>query len=207
MLDESGKFETTIVTDYKILDSAQELGRYDVLILNGAFLENIPKNTSQISYSIGDQAKKNLLDFVCNGKGFYAQHLASASWESWEDFAKMEGRRFVRLKSGHAARVPFEVKIENPEHAITKGMKDFTADDECYARLSIYSEVDILATAFAEFSKAREPMVMAHEYGKGHVVISTFGHDVKAMSSPEYCTLLLRSIAWAATGKASDSSP
>jgi type 1 glutamine amidotransferase len=44
-------------------------------------------------------------------------------------------------------------------------------------------------------------MVMAHEYGKGHVVVNTLGHDVKAMKTPETRIIIARSVEWAATGK------
>jgi len=201
ILEATHKFSVDVMEDYKILSSAADLAKYDVLILNGAFYDKPGKGKEpQPVFVIEDQAKKNLLDFVNNGKGFYAQHLASVSWDSWDDFAKMEGQRWVRGKSGHASREPFEVKITNPEHPITRGLNNFTTDDECYARFGIFSEVDILATGFSKMSNVDEPMLMAHSYGKGHVVISTLGHDVKAMLTPETRIIIARGVEWAATG-------
>ena len=68
ILVDSGKFDVQVSEDLKPLESAEALKPYDVLVLN-RFNRKAP---------LSDVAKKNLLDFVRGGKGFYLQHLASA---------------------------------------------------------------------------------------------------------------------------------
>jgi len=42
---------------------------------------------------------------------------------------------------------------------------------------------------------------MALTYGKGRIFHTTEGHDVVAMSSPDFVVTLQRGTEWAATGK------
>ena len=46
-----------------------------------------------------------------------------------------------------------------------------------------------------------EPMAIVQPYGKGRTFFLVPGHDVLAMSSPAWRTLMLRGAEWAATGK------
>ncbi len=41
---------------------------------------------------------------------------------------------------------------------------------------------------------------MALEYGKGRVFHTTFGHDIRALSSADFAVILQRGAEWAATG-------
>src|SRR5210317_1365441 len=63
--------------------------------------------------TISGQAKENLLEFVKKGKGFYVQHLASASFSEWDEFGKLCGRNGVMGTSGHGPRAVFGTKVVN----------------------------------------------------------------------------------------------
>ncbi len=71
--------------------------------------------------TISDQAKENLLDFVKDGKGFYVQHLASASFKEWDAFGKLCGRKWVMGTSGHGPRSVIAAKIRRQGTSVTKG--------------------------------------------------------------------------------------
>ena len=193
ILLDSGKFDVQVSEDLKPLESADGLKGYDVLVLN-RFNRKAP---------LSDAAKKNLLDFVRGGKGFYVQHLASASFSDWDDFGKLCGRHWVMGKSGHGPRGVFAAKITDEKHPITAGLKDFQADDELYAKMQGSEKINVLVEADSDFSKKTEPLVFWLPYGQGRVVHSTFGHDAKAIATPEVTTIIMRGIEWAATGKVS----
>ena len=59
----------------------------------------------------------------------------------------------------------------------------------------------MLVEAYSDWSKKTEPLVFWLPYGQGRVVHSTFGHDAKAIATPEVTTIIVRGVEWAATGK------
>ncbi len=191
ILVDSGRFDVQVSEDLKPLESSDALNAYDVLVLNRY------NRTAPLS----DTAKKDLLDFVRGGKGIYVQHMASASFPKWDDFGKLCGRYWVMGKSGHGPRGVFAAKITTEKHPITAGLKDFQADDELYSKLEGSEPVQVLVEAYSDFSKKTEPLVFVKEFGKGRVVHSTFGHDAKAIATPEVTTIIVRGVEWAATGK------
>lgn len=188
----SGRFEVRVCEDAGVLDSATSLARYDLIFLD---LYNAKTPT------LSDVAKENLLQFVKGGKGLALAHLSSASFKEWEEFHKMCGRYWVMGKSGHGPRGVFKARIVNKENPITKGLEDFEADDELYAKLQGDGPINVLVEADSDWSKKTEPLVFTVEYGKGRVFHETFGHDAKAIRNPSVQKLLQRGSAWAATGK------
>jgi len=191
ILLKSGKFDVRVSEDPNILDSKTLAKNYDVIYF-AIFARTMP--------TLSDAAKENLLSFVEAGKGFVVQHLASASYGDWPEFGKLCGRYWVMKKSGHGPRNPFEVKIVNKEHPITKGLPDFTADDELYAKLQGDEKIEVLASAASDWSKQVEPLIFVRDYGKGRVFHQCFGHDPKALDQPTIQQLIIRGTEWAATG-------
>ena len=191
VLVDSGRFDVQVTEDLKPLESADTLNAYDVVVFN-RYNQKAP---------LSDAAKKNLLDFVRSGKGFYLQHLASASFPKWDDFGKLCGRYWVMGKSGHGPRGVFTATIADKDHPVTAGLKDFQADDELYAKLAGSEPVHVLVEAYSDLSKKTEPLVFVQEFGKGRVFHSAFGHDAKAIATPEVTTIIVRGVEWAATGK------
>jgi len=188
----SGRFDVKVCEDPLILDSSAALKGYDVIVLT-RFDRGTPKMT--------DQAKANLLGFVKGGKGFYVQHLGSASFPKWDEFGKLCGRKWVMGTSGHNARSVFEVKVVNKTHPITQGIANFKIFDELYSKLQGDTEIDVLVSAYSDFSDKEEPLVFARPYGKGRSVHNALGHDFKAILNPSMAKLIRRSVEWAATGK------
>jgi len=188
----SDRFDVKVCEDPLILESEAALKGYDVIVLT-MFHRGTPKMTGQ--------AKENLLNFVKGGKGFYVQHLASASFGKWEEFGKLCGRKWVMGTSGHGARSVFDVKVDNTEHPITAGMKDFKIFDELYSKLQGDEKIEVLVSAYSDWSKQTEPLVFVRPYGKGRSVHNALGHDFKAILNPSMQTLIRNGVEWAATGK------
>lgn len=151
-----------------------------------------------------DQAKENLLNYVKSGKGFFVQHLATASFPKWEEFGKLCGRKWVMGTSGHGPRSDFTSKIVAKEHPITKGLTDFTTNDELYAKLQGAEEIHVLVQADSDWSKKTEPLIFVKNYGQGRVVHNAYGHDGKALKTPNVQKIIIRGTEWAATGKVTE---
>jgi uncharacterized protein len=192
VLTAAGKFDVKVVENPSVLETADSLKEYDLIFLN-FYNAKMP--------TISDQAKENLLAFVKGGKGFAISHLASASFKEWDEFRKMVGRYWVMGKSGHGPRAPFKAVIKNKDHPITKGMQDFEADDELYAKLLGDVPINVLVTADSDWSKKTEPLAFTLEYGQGRVFHEAFGHDGKVIKSEGVAKLIQRGCEWAATGK------
>ena len=181
-----------VCEDPAILESATALKAYDVIVFM-LFNKSVPM--------LSDAGKENLLNFVKSGKGFYVQHLASASYGDWKEFGKLCGRHWVMGTSGHGPRSVFKCDIAKPEHPITAGLEPFKIFDELYAKLQSDEEIEVLVSADSDWSDQTEPMVFVRKYGKGRSVHNALGHDRKAIMNPTCRTLIARGVEWAATGK------
>ncbi len=195
ILVSSGKFDVKISEDPLILESATALKNYDVIafLIYSAKLAELPA-----------QAQENLLNYVKGGKGFFVQHMATASFPKWEAFGKLCGRKWVMGTSGHGPRAPFQVKVIDKQHPITAGLSDFEVDDELYAKLQGNAKIQVLVTADSDWSKKTEPLIFVQNYGNGRVVHNAFGHDRKALMTPNVQKIIVRGTEWAATGKVTE---
>ena len=196
VLDASGKFDVTVVEDLEILGKKDDLQKYDLVVF-------MRYNTKK-GWEPPDEAKANLLDFVKGGKGFTVCHLASASFNKWEEWNKLCGRYWVMGKSGHGPRSVFTAKIADKDNAITKGVADFEVDDELYAKLLGEEKIHVLVEAYSDWSKKTEPLLFTLGYGQGRVFHNAFGHDAKPIKTPAVVKLMVRGCEWAATGKVSE---
>lgn len=188
----SKRFCVKVCEDPFILESQAALARYDVIVL-AMYNATTP--------AITEKAQENLVAFVRDGKGFFVQHIASASFKEWKEFGKLCGRKWVFGTSGHGPRKPFEVKVVKKDHPITKGIENFEVDDELYAKLQGDEPIEVLMEAYSDWSKKVEPLLFTLPYGKGRVVYNTFGHDGKALRTPSVAKLIVQGVEWAATGK------
>lgn len=191
VLEETGRFDVRISEDPGIFESSS-LNHYDVVVLNyGYWTAPDPS----------DEAKAGLLNFVKQGKGLVALHFSCSSFQDWEEYRELLGRVWVKNVGGHGPRGKFQVNIKSKDHPLTKGVVDFETDDELYAKLSGDAEIEVLASAYSEWSGKVEPILFLKNYGKGRVVHNVLGHDMRARRSSSYQTLLRRGVEFAATGK------
>ncbi|OHB64582.1 MAG: hypothetical protein A2Y77_12850 [Planctomycetes bacterium RBG_13_62_9] len=191
----SGKFDVKVSEDPLILESATALNKYDAIVFT---------IYAQKQGELPGQAQENLLNYVKSGKGFFVQHLATASFPKWEEFGKLCGRKWVMGTSGHGPRGDFTSKIVDKEHPITKGLTDFTTNDELYAKLQGNEDIHVLVQADSDWSKKTEPLIFVKNYGQGRVVHNAYGHDRKALMTPSVQKIIIRGTEWAATGKVTE---
>lgn len=197
------------VTETPSKDLTEEnLAKYDVLLLNYKDTQN-GKPESRWS----EDNKKAFIDAVKGGKGLVVYHHASSAFIGKGDFDKEFEKAIAggwRRQGNHGKRHEFNVTIRKADHPITKGLPaEFAhSNDELYQNSVMFDDSTVLATAFsdktidAKNSGKHEPVVWVASYGKGRVCENVLGHDVAAMKSLGFQTLLIRGVEWAATGDA-----
>jgi type 1 glutamine amidotransferase len=181
------RMEVETVENPNVLASEKPFS-FDVLLLH--FKNHEPLDDDE-------QARKNLTRFVHDGKGLVLVHFACGAFEDWPEFDDLVGRVWDK-KNGQDRRRRFTVRIADKEHEITRGLKDFETDDELYTCLTGDKEIRVLAQAVSRSTGKPHPMALVTESGKGRVFLTTLGHDVKAIRTPEFGEFLRRGAAWSA---------
>ena len=158
-----------------------------------------------MSKTIGEQEKKDFLDCLKAGKGMVVWHHAYCSYQEWSEYRNIIGGRYHEKPwtdsngvehpaSTYRHDVRFRVKVADPKHPVTKGIKDFDILDEAYGRGVVNSGVHIL---LATDEPASTPSVAwTNRYGKSKIVTILLGHDNHAWSNPGFEKLLTQAIMW-----------
>jgi type 1 glutamine amidotransferase len=186
-LEEDPRIDATIIEDPEFLASPL-IADYDVVLLE--FYNPQPLRHQA-------RAQANLAKFVEQGKGLVVLHFSCGAFATWPEYADLAGRVWDR-KNTHDPRGPYQVKIVDRQHPITRGMGDFEADDELYICLTGDKKMDVLATAKSKMNGKDYPMALVMPYGRGRVFNTPLGHDGKAIAMPGVAKLLQRGVLWAA---------
>src|SRR5882672_5709436 len=178
--------------------TADNLAKYDVLLLN---YRNTAKGAKENPASVWtDQNKKAFTEAVKGGKGLVVYHHASSAFVGDDAFDK-EFEKIIaggwRKQGFHGKMHEFTITVRK-DHPITRGIEQFKhGRDELYQNSLITSGSEVLATAFSDLNKdpkntnKHEPIVWVSKYGNGRVCENVLGHDVEAMQSPGFKTLLI----------------
>ncbi len=187
MLSADRRFEVHRAEDPELL-AAPALGKYQVVFLHYRNLQPL----AQI-----ETMKRNLAAYVRGGGGLVAIHGALGAFPDWPEYVRIVGRVWGP-KTGHDRRGPFPVTVCDTQHPLTRGLTQFTADDELFSGLTGDTPVQVLATAASKRAAAEVPIAFTLQYGQGRVFGSTLGHDAQAIRTPGTAELLRRACRWAA---------
>ena len=120
----------------------------------------------------------------------------------------------VIQRRGSGPRETFTVKVDKPDHPITKGLPTtfMHVPDELYGWLrGPAKNLTVLATAFAPKEKGgageHEPLLFTVEYGKGRVFQNALGHAPEHLKSVSFIVTFQRGAEWAACGKVTQELP
>jgi len=209
ILSEGGRIRPDVTTTPAKDLTAENLARYDVLLLN---YKDTPKGGDDTKWS--DANKEAFLNAVKGGKGLVVYHHASSAFTkpNWEEFEKATGGGW-RSQGYHGPKLEFVVKKTDVKHPIFEGLPSQFSHviDELYSNSLMVPGNVVLATAYSDPSKPRgtgkdEAVIWVNQYGEGRVYNNALGHDTTALADPQLKEWLRRGVEWAATGKISDAS-
>jgi type 1 glutamine amidotransferase len=144
-----------------------------------------------------DQGKA-VKQFVENGGAALFLHNVTHVGLTDPDFRHVLGAAYA----GHPPIRTFKVKVTNPDHPITKGVKDFIiTDEQHYMKYDKDPKHLFLQTVNEEgldYDK-QGPTAFAgwsYDYGKGRVCYLSPGHMLKVLWNPEYVKLQHNAVRW-----------
>ena len=198
LLEDTGRYETTIVEDAAILESPA-LGKYDVLV--------VLADRRDHEFHLSTPQQQALLDAVEGGLGYVSIHGADNSAPDWVPaWREMLGGVFshVGLPDSKTRKGTYRVEIAESDHPIVKGLDDFDLNDELYYQIQMQPGVQPLATV--ELEGQDWPVAWTRTYGEGRVFHTPLGHrdfgpdKDDPLRNPGMARLLMQGIIWVADG-------
>ena len=188
ILDAGKDFQDVVIQPDPNFIASDEFLTFDVAIFDF-------RNQNPLAQE--EKVEANLLKFLDTAnKGLVTVHWASGAFPYWPEFVNIVGRA---QQSVHDRRGPFTVKIVNPNHPITRDMKDYETNDELFWDTKLGNRtITPVAVATSNVHFADFPMALELQYNRARVFNTTMGHDVKALKVPGTTDLIRRGTAWAA---------
>jgi type 1 glutamine amidotransferase len=155
---------------------------------------------------ISDETKADLLAWLKAGKGFVVLHHAIASYQEWPEYWKIIGARYYlqkktvdgveKARSAYKHGMHFTIHVADPDHPVTRGVKDFEIHDETYNLFDVAKDVHPLLTT--DEPESNKIIGWAKTYEAARVVYLQSGHDHFAYENPNYQQILKQAIRWTA---------
>lgn len=167
--------------------------RHDKEILRDGGLD--PYDVCIICATMDDitaEQEQGIVDFVKKGRRLLGIHSATVVHESRTAYINLIGGRFTHHSHYHE----FKVRIEEKDHPITEGIKDFKIVDELYVLDRTPNKALVLATA--SWEGREQPLLYLKTEGKGRVLYNALGHDQAAFNALPFQRLVIQGISWLA---------
>ncbi|HSU56380.1 MAG TPA: ThuA domain-containing protein, partial [Candidatus Dormibacteraeota bacterium] len=172
----------------------EHAGSYDVLVLYDMW-KDIP-----------EQAQKDFIDRLKEGKGLVVLHHALCGYQNWPEYENIIGGRYYTDKvvvngvekpvGSYKHDLHFRIHVADPDHPVTRGIKDFDTHDETYKNFEVLKECHALLTTDEPTSS--NPIAWSKMYEKSRVVYIQSGHDHFAYENSNYQRLVRQAIRWVA---------
>lgn len=156
------------------------------------------KYAAKPKFWIKPEQGKAVRSFVENGGSALFLHNVTHVGLTDPDFRHVLGAAYA----GHPPIRTFKVKVTNPDHPITKGVKDFIVTDEQHYMIYDKDRKNIFLETVNEqgldYNKqgATAPGGWAYDYGKGRVAYLSPGHLLTVLWNPEYVKLQQNAVKW-----------
>lgn len=158
-------------------------------------------NKPHVMWITGEQGR-DLRTWVEKGGSAWFFHNASYISGANEDFRHVEGALFT----GHTPVRPYRMEIVNPDHPITRGVRDFVITEEQHFLTYDKDPAHVLARSVNDDGLEFEgsggnqgstcEACWAYDYGRGRVCFMAPGHTIPTFWNPEYVKLQQNAVRW-----------
>jgi hypothetical protein len=158
----------------------------------------VPAREARPHYWITPAQGKAVKEFVQRGGSALFMHNVTYVSPHNDDFRDVLGA----VTEGHPPIRTFQVKVKNPDHPITRGVRDFVVTDEQHYVQYQKDPKHLLLESVNEAGLtwknlgATSPAGWAYDYGQGRVCYLAPGHLLTALWNPEYVKLQQNAVRW-----------
>ena len=167
---------------------------YDVIVLYN------------MTQEISAKRRANFVRLLDDGVGLVVLHHSVLAFQKWPEYKKIVGGRLYLedtvedgiegKKLGYKHGVNYTIRIEDENHPITKGLRDFEIHDETYNNGVVEPSSHILLTTDEPTSDRIIGWVSG--YDKGKVCFIEPGHGTIIFGDENYRRLVAQAIRWCA---------
>ncbi len=175
---------------------------YDVVIFYN-FHREAPGSEQRIWRRPAREALQSLGE---SKQGIIVLHHALDAFPKWDFWSDLVGFDRMAWAAANDVQLHFDetipVTLADPEHAITRGLDDFTIEGETWEApgvedLGPYDDCHVLLTTGHPKQMPRQ-LAWTREYREARVLYLQPGHDLRSFEDINFRTILQRGIQWAA---------
>jgi hypothetical protein len=158
----------------------------------------VPPVTGNGQFWMKPEQGKAVRQFVEGGGSALFLHNSTHIGLTNPDFRDVLGAAYA----GHPAIRTFKVNVTNPDHPITKGVRNFVVTDEQhymdYDKDRKYVLLETVSVDGVDYRGRGATSLggWAYDYGKGRVCYFSPGHMVSVLWNPEYVKLQHNAVRW-----------
>lgn len=158
----------------------------------------VPKTPAKPAFWMKPEQGKAVRRFVESGGSALFMHNVTHVGLTDADFRHVLGAAYA----GHPPIRTFKVRVTNPNHPITKGVKDFIVTDEQhymdYDKDRKHIFLETVNEEGLDFDKKGPvaPGGWSYDYGKGRIAYLSPGHLLNVLWNPEYIKLQQNALRW-----------
>ena len=156
--------------------------RYDAIVLY-----NFQKKPSE-------KQRENFLKLMDRGVGLVVLHHGLHAYMDWPEYKKIAG--ITSFVNNATDNVKYTIHIEDPQHPIVKGMKDYAVKDETYRGNKVDPSVHVILTT--DEPTNTKAIAWVHKYRNSPVCYLQSGHGPSIYGQKEFLAVLGNAIRWSA---------